>query len=262
MAPKHKIIDTHSHLYTTQFDSDRETVIEEAKKAGISAILLPNINEISAPHMFQLCSRYPNFCYPMAGLHPTDVRLNYLQQFKEIEKQLSDPRIIAIGETGIDLYWDKSTLAEQKLAFEFQLNLAYDRNLPIVIHARKSFDVIFEIIKKQHGRIPKGVFHCFGGNINDAKKVLDLDMYFGIGGVVTFHNSGLQEVVAQLPIEKIVVETDSPYLAPSPHRGKRNDTSYIIYVLQKIAEIKNMTFEETSAIIYKNSVNLFFIDNQ
>ena len=251
------IVDTHSHIYLEQFDDDRDVAIHRAKNAGVSAILLPNINNDSTPKMFRICEQYPNFCFPMAGLHPTDVKEDFKEQLKKVEEQLLDSRIIAIGETGIDLYWDKSTLKEQKMAFDFQIRLACENRLPVVIHSRNSFEAIFEVFKEAKGIMPKGVFHCFSGSIEIAKKVIDLGMLLGIGGVVTFENSKLQDVVATTSLEHLVVETDSPFLAPVPYRGKRNEPAYLTVLLKKIADIKQMTLEAVAEIIYKNSVELF-----
>ena len=257
MSQNYKIIDTHSHIYLQQFDTDRDETVLRAKNAGVSAILMPNIDKDSAPKMFEICDRYPDYCFPMAGLHPTDVKDDYKEQLKCVEQQLSDKRIVAIGETGIDLYWDKSTLKEQKIAFEFQIRLAYENKLPIVIHSRNSFEEIFEVLKKTKTTLPKGIFHCFSGSIEIAKRIIDLGMLLGIGGVITFENSKLQNVISQIPLEHVVVETDSPFLAPVPFRGKRNESAYLVYILQKIAEIKQMKVEDVADIVYRNSVGLF-----
>jgi len=257
MLSNHKIIDTHSHIYLEQFDNDREEAIERAKTANVTAILMPNIDENSVSQMFKVCDKHPGYCFPMAGLHPTDVKNDYKEQLKFVEKQLIDNRVIAIGETGIDLYWDKSTLKEQKIAFDFQIRLAYESNLPIVIHSRNSIEVIFKVLNDLKEKIPKGVFHCFSGSFEIAKRIIAMGMYLGIGGVVTFENSKLQNVLAQISLEHIVVETDSPFLAPVPYRGKRNEPSYLTYVIQQIAEIKNIPVEDVSEKICRNSVGLF-----
>ena len=193
----------------------------------------------------------------MAGLHPTSVKKDYKIQLAHIAQQIEKHNIIAIGETGIDLYWDKSTLKEQIKAFEHQITLAIKHNLPIVIHARNSMEEIFNVLDKYKSNLPKGVFHCFSGTLEQAKRVLDYGMYIGIGGVATFKNGGLNEIIEKTPLSKIVVETDSPYLAPTPHRGKRNESAYIKLIVEKVAIIKDLSFQEIADSTTKNALTLF-----
>jgi TatD DNase family protein len=247
-------------MYLPQFDEDRAEAIQRAKANGVQAILLPNIDLASVEPMRQMCSDFPGYCFPMAGLHPTNVRDDYKLQLADVEKQLRKNDIVGIGETGIDLYWDKSTLKEQIIAFEHQLKLAVEKNLPIVIHARDSLMQIFEVLENFSGNLPKGVFHCFSGDVEAAKRVVDFGMYIGIGGVATFKNGGLEEVICTIPFDKIVVETDSPYLAPMPHRGKRNESSYLNLVVKKIAGLKGLTSEDVTLQTTQNALTLFPIE--
>ena len=251
------MIDTHSHIYLSQFDDDRPQTIQRAKEAGVSAILMPNIDMDSVPLMYQQCHEFPGYCFPMAGLHPTNVRDDYKKQLADVEKQLANNNIVGVGETGIDLYWDKTTLKEQIVCFEYQLKLAEEKKLPIIIHARDSIQEIFAILDKYNGTLPTGVFHCFSGDLPAAQRVIDFGMHLGIGGVVTFKNGGLTEIIRNIPHEKIVVETDSPYLAPVPFRGKRNEPSYLKLVVDKIAEILEIDFDTVVAQTIKNSASLF-----
>ena len=251
------MIDTHSHMYLSQFDDDRTAAIQRAMEIGVQAILLPNIDMSTVDPLMELCKSYPNFCYPMAGLHPTSVKEDYKVQLANITNQIEKHDIIAIGETGIDLYWDKSTLKEQIIAFEHQIDLAIEHNLPIVIHARDSIEEIFKVLDKYNSTLPKGVFHCFSGTLEQANRVLDYGMYIGIGGVATFKNGGLNEIIKETPLSKIVVETDSPYLAPVPYRGKRNESSYLKLIVEKISIIKDRTFQEIADATTKNALTLF-----
>ena len=251
------MIDTHSHMYLSQFDNDRTEAIQRAIETGVKAILLPNIDMVSVAPLMELCMKYPNFCYPMAGLHPTSVKDDYEVQLADVAQQIEKHNIIAIGETGIDLYWDKSTIREQTIAFEHQINLAIKHDLPIVIHARNSMEEIFNVLDRHKSNLPKGVFHCFSGTLEQANRALEYGMYIGIGGVATFKNGGLNEVIEEIPLSKIVVETDSPYLAPTPHRGKRNESAYVKLIVEKIAIIKNLPFQEIADGTAKNALTLF-----
>lgn len=251
------MIDTHTHLYLNTFDEDRKDVVNAAIKNGIQQMLLPNIDNSSIDSMLNLCKDYPNNCFPMMGLHPTSVKENYLEELSIVDDWLKKEKFIAIGEAGIDLYWDKTFFEEQKITLKHQINLAKQYEIPLVIHSRDSFDEIYKIIKEHAAENLTGVFHCFTGNIDQAKKINKLGFLLGIGGVVTFKKSGLDEVVKNLDLESIILETDSPFLAPAPFRGKRNESAYVKLIAQKIAQIKNITLEEVSKITTNNAQQLF-----
>lgn len=251
------LTDTHSHLYSSQFDEDREQAIKNAFEKGIERIFLPNIDHSSIEDMLALESQYPNKCFPMMGLHPCYVKENYEEELRTVENWLNKRSFCAIGEIGIDLYWDKSTLAIQQEAFRFQIKLAKKHELPIVIHCRDAFDEIFEILEEEKDDKLFGIFHCFTGNIDQAKQAIRLGFKLGIGGVVTFKKAGLDKVVAAIDTKDIVLETDAPYLAPSPFRGKRNESSYLIYIAEKVAELHQISIEELAAITTQNSQQVF-----
>jgi len=225
-------------------------------------MLLPNIDSNSIDGMLELCENYPENCFPMMGLHPGSVKENYPEELKLVEEWLNrDKRFIAIGEIGIDLYWDKAFQEEQKIVFRMQLQMAKARQLPVVIHSRNSFTEIMQILEDELSPGLEGVFHCFTGNIEQAKKIIDSGFKLGIGGVVTFKNSGLDMVIPQVGLEHILLETDAPYLTPVPYRGKRNESSYVYYVAERIAEIKNTSIEEVATITTKNAKELFHLPN-
>jgi TatD DNase family protein len=253
-----KFIDSHSHLYLPEFADDLQAVIQNSSDAGITHILLPNIDSTSWQQMLTLAGRYPEICYPMAGLHPTSVLPETVEsELAEVTRQLENGRHIAVGEIGIDLYWDKTHQALQEEAFLYQLKLAKKYDLPVAIHVRKSFDEVWHILKSETGSGLKGVFHCFPGDENQARRAIDAGFMLGIGGVVTFKNSHLQKVVAAVGPEHIVLETDAPFLAPAPFRGKRNEPAYIPIVAQKIAELCNISIEEVAEITTENAMKLF-----
>lgn len=252
------LIDTHAHLYLPEFDPDRKTVVETALKNGIERMYLPNIDSASIPALFALCKEFPANCFPMMGLHPCSVKENYSQELQVVEHWLGKQRFYAVGEIGIDLYWDKSFFNQQKDAFRRQILLAKKFRLPIVIHTRNSFMEAFEIVDELNDKHLKGIFHCFSGTLEEAKKVISLGGFkMGIGGVLTFKNSGLDKVVEQLDLEHLVMETDSPYLAPVPHRGKRNESAYIKIVAAKLAEIKNVSLQQVEGITTQNALEVF-----
>ena len=232
-----KIIDTHTHLYSNQFKEDIDDVIAKAKENGIKKFIFPAIDSSYFDSMHNLKKKYPNDIFLMSGLHPTDVKENYKDELDFVVNSLKSHNYVAIGEIGIDLYWDKTYLKEQQDAFRFQIKLAIKNDLPIVIHCRESFDEIFEILEEENCDKLRGVFHCFTGNIDQANKAIGLGFLLGIGGVVTFKNGGIDKFINQIDLKHIVLETDSPYLAPVPFRGKRNESSYIIYVLEKLSEL-------------------------
>ena len=255
-----KIIDTHTHIYSKEFDNDRPQVIQRAKRAGIIAVLLPNEDSGSIEPIKNLCEEEPGFAYPMIGLHPTCVNSSYIQEIKQIETALSKYKYYAIGEIGIDLYWDKSYLKEQKTVFEEQLQWSIDMQLPVSVHMRNSLDEVLNSINKVGAEKLKGVFHCFGGTINEWNEISKFkNFYVGIGGIITFKNNILNETLISIPIERVVPETDAPYLAPTPYRGKRNEPAYIIEVIKKIAECYKITTEEASNYFHKNVFDLFNI---
>lgn len=252
--------DTHTHLYSNQFDEDREQVIETCLNDEITRLFLPNIDKNSVDGMMSLVNQYPNNCFPMIGIHPCSVNQDWKQEIKEYEQLLTQHKFYAIGEIGIDLYWDKTFVNEQKEAFEYQILLAKKEKLPIVIHARDSFNEIFEIVDKHNDENLTGIFHCFTGTIEQAQKIMNYGGFkMGIGGVVTFKNAGLDKVVAQIPMEYLVLETDSPYLAPHPYRGKRNESSYLKIIAHKIAELKGISIQEVADITTANSKQIFGI---
>ena len=254
-----KLIDTHSHLYSEQFDIDRSQVVKDAISKGIYKILLPNISSIYTKKMLALCEEFPKHCFPMMGLHPCDVtEKNYTSEIEHIEKELEKRKYIAIGEIGIDLHWDKSTLEIQKKAFIYQIKLAKKYHLPIVIHVRNSFSEAINIVESLNDENLMGVFHCFTGDINDAKRVLALEgFYLGIGGVLTFKNSGLSETIQKINLKHLVLETDAPYLTPSPFRGKRNESKYILNVAERLAILHNISIQNVADITTKNAKELF-----
>jgi len=250
-------IDTHTHLYLPEFNEDRDEAVERAVTAGVSKMLMPNIDIHSVGRMMETENRYKSVCYSMIGLHPTSVKEDYLSQLDELENIFSRYKFIAIGEIGIDLYWDKTFLAEQIIAFRRQIAFALERDLPVVIHARDSFPEVFSVLEEFAGQRLKGVLHAFTGNSEDAKRGIALGFKLGIGGIVTFKNSGLDRVLENIKPDDIILETDSPYLAPVPHRGKRNESSYLCIINKKIADIYGMKEEELENITYATSSSLF-----
>ena len=254
-----QFIDTHSHLYSSQFDEDRTKVVKEAIETGVGTILLPNISSNYTKGMLALCDKFPNNCFPMMGLHPCDVSVeNFDTEIKHVEQELESGKYIGVGEIGLDLYWDKSTLTIQKKAFIHQIELAKKYNLPIAIHVRDSFSEAIKIIESLNDKSLSGVFHCFTGSIEDAHRVINLDgFYLGIGGVLTFKNSGLDNTIATIDIQHLILETDSPYLAPAPFRGKRNESKYIINIAEKLAEIHQISIGKVAEITTKNAKQLF-----
>ena len=252
-----KIIDTHTHLYLNQFKEDIDDVIARAKEIGVKKFILPAIDSSHFDSMHNLKNKYPNEIYLMSGLHPTDVKENYEDELKFVVNTLKTNNYVAIGEIGIDLYWEKSFLKQQQDAFQFQIRLAIKHDLPIVIHCREAFNEIFEILDKENCDKLRGVFHCFTGTFEEAQRAIDLGFVLGIGGVVTFKNGGIDKFLHKIDLKNIVLETDSPYLAPVPFRGKRNESSYIIYVIEKLAEIYGLSKEEIADVTTKNAEKVF-----
>ena len=250
-------IDTHNHLYLPEFNSDRDETVKRAKGAGIVKMLMPNIDIQSVGPLLSAEERYKGVCFSMMGLHPTSVKEDYLFQLDHIESLFNERKFIAVGEIGIDLYWDKFFLNEQIIAFRRQLKFAIEKNLPVAIHSRESFPEVFSVLEEFRGEKLNGVMHAFTGTVKDAEKAIDLGLYLGIGGIVTFKNSGLDQVIKETGPGNLVLETDAPYLAPAPFRGKRNESSFIPLINRKLAEIFGMNEEETAAIIFENTVSLF-----
>ena len=252
-----QFIDTHTHLYLPEFDTDRDEVVSRAIGSGISKMLLPNIDLQSVDLMLSAVNRYPGICYPMTGLHPTSVKSDYLSHLDNLEKLVAHHKFIAIGEIGIDLYWDKTFLKEQMISFRRQIAFAFDKGLPVVIHSRDAFPEVFSVLDEFKGKALKGVFHAFTGTLQDAETAIDMGFKLGIGGIVTFKNSGLDKIVSEIGPDNLILETDSPYLAPVPYRGKRNESSYICIINRKLADILGIKEEEIASIAYSNSVSLF-----
>ncbi len=253
-----KLVDTHTHLYTEEFDPDRGTVIHKALKNQVERMLLPNIDSTSVEAMWSLVKVFPRHCFPMMGLHPTSVNDQYEKELERVSEELSRNHYAGVGEIGMDLYWDQSFRSQQEDAFRRQLRLAKQYRLPVSIHTREAFDITYQIVKEELTDDLKGVFHCFTGTLEEAGKILDAGFKMGIGGVLTFKNSNLDSVVRELPLEALVLETDAPYLAPVPFRGKRNESSYIRYVAEKLAEVRGITLEEVAEVTTQTAENLFF----
>lgn len=248
-----KLIDTHAHLYGAEFDADRDEVITRAKSDGVQSFVLPAVNAAAMPGMYQLQQKYPNEVFLMAGLHPTYVDSNYRAELQFVEEQLTKNKFCAVGEIGLDLYWDKTFLNEQVEVFRYQIQLAKKHNLPIAIHCREAFDEVFAVLEKEKGESLRGIFHCFTGTKEQARLALSYNMMLGIGGVVTFKNGKIDQFLSEIPIESIVLETDAPYLAPVPCRGKRNESAYVCLVAQKVAELYGMSIEEVASITTSNA---------
>jgi len=258
------LTDSHIHLYAEEYDSDRDLLVEQALQAGVGRFLMPNIDNTSLEGMLSLCDKYPGVCYPMIGLHPCYIKGEYQAQLEVIRKALETHRnrVVAIGEIGLDFYWDLTFKKEQELAFREQVQWALEMNLPIVIHSRNSTNELIEILKEINNPELQGVFHCFSGNAEQAEEILKMGFYLGIGGVVTFKNSGLDKIIPQLPLDRILLETDGPYLAPTPFRGKRNEPGYLKLIAEKVAEIKGISLDEVGKTTSANTSKLFNISDK
>ncbi|HLO61322.1 MAG TPA: TatD family hydrolase [Bacteroidales bacterium] len=256
-----RFIDTHSHLYLPEFDNDRRDAVQRAIDSGVNKILLPNIDSSSIQAMNQMTTEYPGICHSMIGLHPTSVKEDYKKELEIVERELRSGTYCAIGEIGIDLYWDKTFLPQQKkaLRIQFEWSLAY--NLPVVIHARNSFAEILSVLEIFKGKGLKGIFHAFSGDVETAKAVTSQGFLLGVGGMITYKNSLLPKVIKEMPVECLVLETDSPYLSPVPYRGKRNESSYIPVIAQVIHDIKNIPLEEVASVTTNNAERLFRISD-
>ena len=252
-----QLIDTHTHIYLKDFDEDFDIVVQRAVDAGVEAMLLPDIDSTTRQRMKDAAAKYPQFIHTMRGLHPTDVKENFREELDLVEKELNAHRdIVAIGEIGIDLYWDQTYIKEQKEAFAMQLEMASQRNLPVSIHQRNSMPEVMDILKTFNGRV-QGILHCFSGNVEEAREAIDMGYKLGIGGVLTFKNSGLIDIVQHSGIQNLVLETDAPYLAPTPHRGRRNEPAYIELICSFLANVMGESLEDTAAITTANARSIF-----
>jgi TatD DNase family protein len=253
------ITDTHTHLYSSQFNEDQKEMIQRAKDAGVSRFFIPAIDSSYTESMLKLEEDYPSDVFLMMGLHPTSVDENYADELAHVKKWIDKKDFHGIGEIGIDLYWDKSFLTQQQDAFRTQIKWAKEKKLPIVIHCRDAFDEIFEILEAEKGDDLRGIFHCFTGTKEQALQAISYNMKLGIGGVVTFKNGKIDTFLNEVDIQHIVLETDAPYLAPTPYRGKRNESAYIINVIDKLVDIYGLSFKEISEITTQNSKAVFGI---
>lgn len=254
-----KLVDTHTHIYLSEFDDDFDQMIHRAEEVGVERMLLPNIESSTWPVLLRAVTRYPARLYPMIGLHPSSVKEGFEEELNQLRHQLEEfeSEIVAIGETGIDLYWDVTTLDLQIRSFDIQIQWALEFDLPVVIHSRNAFQAIFKILEPYRGSGLKGVFHCFTGTVDEARWILDFGFYLGIGGVLTYKKSDLPAVLQQVPKDRVILETDAPYLSPVPYRGKRNEPSYMLHTLAKLAEVWKTTPEDAAQITYSNSKMIF-----
>ena len=251
------ITDTHTHLYSEQFDEDRKMMIQRAKDAGVSRFFIPAIDSTYTEKMFVLEKENPKDVFLMMGLHPTSVKENYKEELLHVKEWIDKRDFYAIGEIGIDLYWDKSFLKQQQEVFRTQIKWAKEKKLPIVIHCREAFDEIFEVLESEKDDFLRGIFHCFTGNLEQAQKAISYNMKLGIGGVVTFKNGKIDQFLKEIDLKHIVLETDAPYLAPKPFRGKRNESAYITNVVDKLVDIYKLSFDEIAKITTDNSKAVF-----
>ena len=249
--------DTHTHLYVEQFDNDRKQVIERALEHGVKRFIIPAIDSTYYERMFDLREAFPDAVHLMTGLHPTHVREDFERELEVVGRMLETETFVAIGEIGIDLYWDRTFLREQQIAFKTQIGWAKERSLPIVIHARDSFEEIFEILDPLQGPDLTGVFHCFTGTREQAERIIGYGFKLGIGGVVTFKNGGIDKFLGSIDLQHVVLETDSPYLAPKPYRGKRNESAYLVYIVEKLADIYGVSADQIAEITTKNANAVF-----
>jgi TatD DNase family protein len=250
-------VDSHSHIYCEEFSTDRDEVVSRARQSGIDCIILPNIDSSSIKAMLDLTDSSPGYFRPLIGLHPTSVKEDYKKELEIIEYWLSKRRFYGIGEIGIDLYWDKTFLREQTEVFKVQIDWAKQLNIPIVVHVRDSFKEVIDVILEKKDDSLRGVFHSFTGTIEQARRIIELGFKIGIGGIVTFKKSGLDIVVPEIGLQNILLETDSPWLAPVPHRGRRNECSYLTSIASKVAELNRVNVEEVARITSQNAMELF-----
>lgn len=250
-------IDTHTHLYDEQFSEDIDSAIKKAIELGVTKMYMPNCNSETIDGMMQLSKKWPNNCIPMMGLHPCYVKEDYQKELSLVNDWLNKEQFAAVGEVGLDYHWDLTFKQQQIEAFEYQIDLALEHDLPIVIHSRSSTQDCIDIVKKKQNGNLTGVFHCFGGTLDEAKQITDLNFMLGIGGVVTFKNSKLGDIIKDIDIDHLILETDAPYLAPTPYRGKRNESSYIPLIAEKLVDIKQMSLKDIAAATTKNAEKLF-----
>ena len=253
------MIDTHCHLYSTEFENDIDEVIERAKLEGVIKFYLPAIDSEYTQSMNLLEEKYPNQCFAMAGLHPCSVKENYQEELDKIKTLLQKRKFSGIGETGLDFYWDKTFVPQQYDALQQQIELALQYDLPLILHTRNATQQTIDVVKKYTNTPLKGIFHCFGGSLKEAEQIINLNFYVGIGGVITYKNAGLAEVLANVDIKHIVLETDAPYLSPVPMRGKRNESSYLKYIVEKLALVKNISIDEVKNITTLNAEKIFAV---
>lgn len=253
------LTDTHTHLYSEEFDADRDDMIQRAVSAGVSRFFVPSIDSSYTKAMYELEKQYPGKVYLMMGLHPTYVKENYREELAHVEQQLINRKFVAIGEIGIDLYWDKTFLEQQQYAFKYQIQLAKKYRLPINIHCRDAFDEVFEVLESEKGDGLYGIFHCFTGTYEQALKAISYNMKLGIGGVATFKNGKIDQYLTKIDISHIVLETDAPYLSPVPYRGKRNESAYISIIAAKLAALYNLHVDEIADVTTRNAVDIYGI---
>lgn len=252
-----QLIDTHCHLYLKEFDNDRFEVMVRAKNAGVSKFYLPSIDSTTMEVMMKMEGDYENVCFAMMGLHPCSVNESYLNELQKVDKWLQQRKFVALGEIGLDFYWDKTFTKEQYLAFEQQMEWALLYKLPIVIHTRQAMQETIDTVRPFANKGLTGIFHCFGDTLETAQNIIDMGFLLGIGGVVTYKNAGLAQVLEAIPLEHMVLETDAPYLSPVPYRGKRNESSYLVSIAQKVAEIKNVSLDEVATVTTRNAEKIF-----
>jgi TatD DNase family protein len=250
-------IDSHAHIYSEEFGADRQLLLEQCMDKGINKIFMPNVDHESIDRMLEVEAKNPGHCIPMMGLHPCNVKKNFERDLYEVEDWLKRRKFAAIGEMGTDLYWDKTFFPQQQEAFKIQVSFAKKYDLPIVIHCRNSFRETMDLLKEIRHDSLRGIFHCFSGNVEEAKEVIEIGFYLGIGGVATFKNGGLDKILPDIDLNHIVLETDCPYLAPVPHRGKRNEPVYIPLIAERVAEIKRIQVDEVAAVTTANSLKVF-----
>jgi TatD DNase family protein len=253
------MIDTHCHIYLKEFEADLEAVMERAQDVGVDKFYLPAIDKSCTASMYALEQKYPDKCFAMAGLHPCSVKENYEEEIAHIKGQLQQRKFCGIGETGLDFYWDKTFIKQQYECLEIQIELALEYNIPLILHTRDALHETIEVIKKYKNTALTGIFHCFGGSLEQANDIIKTGFYMGIGGVLTYKNAGLAEVLKHVDMQYLVLETDAPYLTPVPFRGKRNESSYLKYVVEKLAEVKNMSIEEVERVTTENAEKIFAI---
>lgn len=257
-----KLIDTHTHLYLKEFSSDIGEVVRRAEAEGVYQFYLPAIDSAETGNMIELEEKFPGKCLAMTGLHPCSVKENYKEELANVEMALSQRKFIAIGESGLDFYWDKTFTKEQYESLYIHAGWALKYNLPLVLHTRNAMQETIDVIKTYNGKGLRGVFHCFGGTLDNANEIIEQNFLLGIGGVLTYKNSGLAQVLKEVDMKYIVLETDAPYLTPVPFRGKRNESSYLKYITQKLAEIKNVSLDEAAEQTTKNAENMFLIKKE